>query len=262
MARSISIVSGKGGVGKTTVANNLAKALAELNLKVLVVDGDFGLNNLDLSFGVEDKVVYDLCDVLNGRCRLKQALIKVERYNNLYVLPSNKLYNSQFYSSQTVKASLTVISKLFDYIIMDSPAGIDEGFERALNCADECIVVINSVPSSLRDADKVISAVKSLGIEKIGLVINRLRGDLVLDGVILSPENIYDLLQYEILGIIPEDDALLIEGTGELSSRSYAKKAFDILAKKVHTGKGKIFDVTKKYRGFCGSLRRSLRAKV
>lgn len=262
MARSISVVSGKGGVGKTTVAHNLAKAFAELNLKVLVVDGDFGLNNLDLSFGMEDKVVYDLCDVLNGRCRLKQALIKVERYNSLYILPSNKLYDTQFYSSQTIKASITVISKLFDYIIIDSPAGIDDGFERAVNCSDESLVVINSVPSSLRDADKVISAVKSLGVEKIGIVINRLRGDLVLDGAILSPDNIYELLQYEVLGVIPEDDALLTESTSELLKRSQAKKAFNMLAKKVHTGKGGLFDATKKYKGFSGSIRRSLRAKV
>ena len=262
MARKIVVTSGKGGVGKTTVALRLAERLAEFDLKVLVVDGDFGLNNLDLALGVEDRAVYDLCDVLNGRCRLKQALIKVRDNLSLYALASNKLYDSEFFSVESVKASLMVISKLFDYIIIDSPAGIEEGFIRAINCADEAVGVVNSCPSSLRDADKVIGALKSYGIEKINIVINRLRGDMVLDGVMLSPDNIKELLQYDILGVIPEDDLLLSESNLLLSKRSGAYKAFLLTAKKLHQGKGAYFDVTKKYRGFTGSIRRSLRGSV
>ena len=262
MTKSIVITSGKGGVGKTTVATNLARRLAGFNFRVLVIDADFGLNNLDMAFGLERDVVYDLADVLDGRCRLKQALLQDKNFSNLYVLPSDKLYLSKNVTSESIKVAISVVGKLFDYVLIDSPAGIDDGFMRAVACADSALVVITPGAFSLRDADKVVSVLKSYKLDEIGLVVNRVRGDLLLNKKCFGWREIEEILKLEVVGVIPDSDEILEENGMPLPKRSNANRAFNILAKNIINNKKEIYDVTKKYRGFIGSIRRSLRGGV
>jgi septum site-determining protein MinD len=262
MAKTIVITSGKGGVGKTTIVTNMARRLAYLNYRVLVVDADFGLNNIDMAFGLEREVVYDLADVLDGKCRLKQALLQDKNFNNLYVLPSDKLYLSKNVTSESIKASILVVGKLFDYILIDSPAGIEDGFYRAVACADSALVVVTSGAFSLRDADKVISVLKSYKLDKIGIVVNKVRGDLLLNKKCFGWQEIEEILKQDVIGVIPDSDEVLFENGLPLPRRCEVSKAFNVLAKNVISDKKEIFDVTKKYRGFLGSIRRSLRGGV
>ena len=262
MTKSIVITSGKGGVGKTTVTTNLARRLAQQNYRVLVIDADFGLNNIDMAFGLEREVVYDLSDVLDGRCRLKQALLNDKYFANLYVLPSEKLYLSKTVSAESIKVAISVVAKLFDYILIDSPAGIDDGFLRAVACADSALVVVTSGAFSLRDADKVISVLKSYKLDEIGIVINRVRGDLLLSKKCFGWREVEDILKQNVVGVIPDSDFLLEENGLPLPKRCDVSMAFNVLAKNIISNKKEVYDVTKKYRGFIGSIRRSLRGGV
>ncbi len=257
MSKIIVIASGKGGVGKTTVTTNLGRALASSS-SVLLVDGDFGLNNLDVALGVENSVQFDLFDVLNGKCRLKQALVKDQKEQSLYLLPSNKFYESTEVNSMQIKAVITTLAKKFEYVLIDAPAGVENGLAKILPCADEGYVVLTPDPCALRDADKVISTMKGYGIEKVSLVINRVRGDLILSQKSLSPEEISSVLQHEVISVIPESDNLLISKY-ESKKSALANKAFGYFAKSVKGEKSQLVDTTKRYRGFFGSIRRSLK---
>ena len=186
MARKIVITSGKGGVGKTTLCANLGLSLANQGYRVALIDVDFGLNNLDVVLGVENKVVYDMLDLLEGRCRISQALVTVNKRKNLYVLPSNSLVSNAEISGQNIKLILESLNHTFDFILVDSPAGIDFGFHRAVSACDEAIVVTTPSLPSLRDADKVLSILHSYKPKSIGLVVNRARGDLIMNAPGLS----------------------------------------------------------------------------
>lgn len=262
MAKKIVITSGKGGVGKTTVVANLGVALADLGLRVALIDVDFGLNNLDVVLGVENKVVYDILDVFEGRCRIKQALIQCEDRKNLFVMPSGSVNSANILNGQNVKIIVENMAPLFDYILIDCPAGIDLGFHRAISSADEAIVVATPNMPSLRDADKVITILKSYKLEKISLVVNRARGDLISGQKMMTPIDIQSLLKTEIVGVLPEEDSVFLSIGYNLPNRSDSKKAYKILAGNVHNGNKKIFDVTNKYNGFFGSIRRGLKNKV
>ncbi len=262
MAQKIVITSGKGGVGKTTVTANLGSALASMGLSVALIDIDFGLNNLDVVMGVENKVVYDISDVLDGRCRVKQALVQDRMRKNLYVLPSNGLNVNAQISGQNVKLIIEGLSPLFDYILLDCPAGIDVGFHRAVSCADKAFVVTTPNLTSLRDADKVISILHSYKPDYIGVIVNRARGDLILSEKMMRPLDVQALLKTELLGVLPEEDAVFLSCGYGIPPRSDSGKAYRMLAKNVHTGSRKIFDVTGKYSGFWGSIRRSLKGSV
>lgn len=259
MARKIVIVSGKGGVGKTTVTANLGYFLASLGKRVAVFDVDFSLNNLDVVLGVENKITYDVYDVLNGVCRPKQALTETDN-KNLFLLTSNKVKDSARITGQNLKIIVESLSGIFDYLLLDCPAGVDEGFHRAVCCADEAIVVATNQTSSLRDADKVVSILKSYKPSKINLLLNRVRGDLVARDVALSPQDVEKLLKIPLLGVIPEDDEVFLRGV--VRGKSASGKAFKLLAKNVNFGMAKIYDVTSKYYGIIGSLRRRLKKSV
>ena len=207
MARKIVITSGKGGVGKTTICANLGNFLALQGYKVVLMDLDVGLNNLDVALGVENKVVFDIFDVINNRCRARQALIQDAQNPYLFVMPSNHS-NIKLTKSELGKV-LNELDEFFDYILLDCPAGIEEGFHRAVSVSEEAIVVVTPHISSIRDADKVISLLGNYGISSISCVINRVRGDLILDREMLSVEDIYELLKIKILGVIPDDDFLV-----------------------------------------------------
>lgn len=263
MARRIVVTSGKGGVGKTTICANLGYALASDGQRVLLLDGDIGLNNLDVVLGVENKIVYDLVDVITGRCRPKQALIQDFFEQNLYVLPSNQPYINMDIESKLIDI-LTQLDNYFDYILIDCPAGIETGFLNAIACANEAIVVTTPHLSSIRDADKVASILISKNVACVGVIVNRVRGDLVMSGDVLSIEQVGKYLKLDILGVIPEDDfvACQLMGAGQLSNRAVSYLAFGDVVKKLHYGKNEVFDCTKKYKGIIGGIRKKIRRWV
>lgn len=262
VARKIVITSGKGGVGKTTATANIGWALARLGERVVLIDTDFGLNNLDVVMGVENKVVYDIGDVLDGRCRLKQALISDNNLSNLFVLPSGNRKDGGFISGQQIKLLIEGLDKVFDYILIDCPAGIDVGFHRAVACADEALVVATPTLTSLRDADKTLTVLRSYQLSFTGLVINRARGDLILRDKMMTPSDISKLLNTEVLGVLPEEDIVFLSSGYTLPKNSESSKAYKLLALNIHKKTNKLYDITNKYSGFFGSIRRSIKKDI
>ena len=234
MARKIVVTSGKGGVGKTTVAANLGAQLSRRGQRVILCDTDFGLNNMDVVTGVENLVVYDIVDVIEGRCRAKQALIRHPDFGNLYILASNHSAPERYISPQAVKL-------------------IDEGFHRAVATAEEALVVTTPHISALRDADKVITVLKSYELASVSVVINMVRGDMLLSGEILSPKEIEEILKTPVLGILPEEDDVFLHN---LSDKT---RAFKLLAGNLLSEKQRLYDVTRRYTGVFGNIRRLLR---
>ena len=238
MARRIVVTSGKGGVGKTTFTANLGARLAARGLRVCLLDLDLGLNNLDVIMGLENKVMFDIVDVVEGRCRLKQALVQDAFCNSLYLLPSCKNISKGMISGQNVKLITDRMSRIFDYILIDCPAGIGTGFHRAVSAADEAIVVLT-----------------------VRTVVNRLRGDLVTSGEMMDAFEIFAMLDAEPLGIIPDDDFLSFrlpsDGRGTLSDT-----AFEIIATNLHEGKDDMYDCVSRYTGFFGNIRRKIKRRA
>ena len=256
MARKIVVTSGKGGVGKTTVAAYLSAMLARKGKRVILCDADFGLNNVDVATGVESLVTYDVVDVIEGRCRAKQALVRHPRFPNLYVLTSSHSAPERYISPQTFKLVLESLSPTFDFIFIDCPAGIDEGFHRAVASAEEAIVVTTAQVSALRDADKTITLLKSYQFSSVSLVVNKARGDLLVAGESLSPKEISELLKTPLLGVVPEEYSIYGGALDEIHP------AFKPMANNLLTGKRKLYDVTKKYTGVLGGVRRFLKRSL
>ena len=256
MARKIVVTGGKGGVGKTTIAVALAAQLGELGKKVVIFDADFGLNNVDLVTGVEKLVTYDIVDVIEGKCRAKQALVRPPQTMNLYVLSSAKASAERYVSPQAVKLVLDALAPLFDYIIIDCPAGVEEGFHRAASNADEAIIVATPDVPSIRDADKVVHLLKGYELQSMHLIVNKVRGDLLLDGEILSPAEMVNILKIPLLYVFEETSAPK-KGRYFLEDKNYK-----ILAQNVKTGKHRIPDVTRKYVGFFGAVKRMLKRSL
>lgn len=256
MARKIVVTGGKGGVGKTTVAVHLSAQLAKKGQRVLLCDGDFGLNNVDVVAGVENLVDFDVVDVIEGRCRAKQALVRHPIYPNLYILTSRHALPERYVSPQAVNVVLDGLSSQFDFIIIDCPAGIDEGFHRAVASADEAIVVTTSHIASLRDADKTITLLKSYRMKNIFLAVNMVRGDLLTSGECFSPQDVTELLKQPLLAVLPDEYAIY---EGDLSKIHIA---FRLMAHNLMTGKKRLYDVTKKYGGFWGNVRRVLKRRL
>lgn len=255
MARKIVITSGKGGVGKTTVAVCLAMQLAKKGQRVVVCDADFGLNSVDFMAGVEELCSYDIIDVIEGRCRAKQALVRHPKCPNFYILTSRHALPERYVSPQSVKLVLESLSSQFDFIFIDSPAGLDDGFHRAVACADEAIIVTTPHLPAVRDADRAITLLKSYRLEKLQLIVNRVRGDLLIAGEGLSPKDLSEVLKLPLLGVLPEDYYLSKEAVDTHPS-------FKMMAGRLLTEKGKIFDPTKKYCGFVGGIRRALKNRL
>jgi septum site-determining protein MinD len=223
---------------------------------VVLCDADFGLNNVDVVCGVEKSVLYDVVDVIEGRCRAKQALVRHPKFYNLFLLASRTSTPERFIAPQALKLVLDGLSAEFDYILIDSPAGIDEGFHRAACPASEAIVVTTPQVSAIRDADKVITLLKSYEFENVSVVINKLRGDLLVAGESLTPPEISELLRCRLLGVLPEEYGIF---GGELCD---IHPAFKTLANNLLLGKRKLYDVTKKYLGVIGGIRRFLKKNV
>jgi septum site-determining protein MinD len=209
-SRAIVVTSGKGGVGKTTVVANLSTGLAREGFKVAVLDLDIGLKKLDLILGLENRVVYDIIQVAEGECTLKQALVKDKRFPGLYMLPAAQTRNKEDLSGEQVRQITEELRTDFDYIFIDCPAGIEQGFKNAIYAADQAIVVTNPEVSAVRDADRIIGILESQNFQKIGLIINRIRIDMVKSGDMLSIEDLLEHLCISLLGVVPEDKNVVI----------------------------------------------------
>jgi len=207
-ARRIVLTSGKGGVGKTTTTANLGAVLAKRGHRVVVVDADIGLRNLDLVLGVEKRIVFDLVEVVEGRCQLRQALIKDKRLENLSILPAAQTRDKTAISELQMADVVTQLGELCDFVLIDCPAGIEHGFRNAIAGASEAIVVTTPEVSAIRDADRVIGKLHERGLP-VRLIVNRLRPEMVRSGDMLSVEDVTDILSAELLGIIPEDEEVI-----------------------------------------------------
>ncbi len=243
MGRKIVVTSGKGGVGKTTVTASLGVSVAETGKKVVLVDADIGLNNLDVVLAVENKVVYDILDVISGKCRLRQALIRDSETPNLCILPSAKLYDSPLLTAQSFRNVIDALAINFGFVFIDCPAGIDNGFHRAVSAANEAIVVTTPAISAVRDADKVLSLLSSYTLSSVGLVVNRVRGDMVQRGEMMSAGDIVRVVRAEPLGVIPEDDYItMYSQTGRVPFDTASGRAFKMLAANVVNGTKMLYD--------------------
>ena len=236
-ARVIVITSGKGGVGKTTTTANIGAALADKGHKVLLIDTDIGLRNLDVVMGLENRIVYDLIDVIEGRCRVSQALIKDKRCPNLVLLPAAQIRDKNDVNTDQMKELIFSLKESFDYILIDCPAGIEQGFKNAIAAADEAIVVTTPEVSATRDADRIIGLLEAAGIKNPRLVINRLRIDMVKDKNMLGVEDILEILAVKLLGVVPDDENVVIStNKGEplvYKGDSLAAKAFKNIASRI-----------------------------
>lgn len=263
MARKIVVTSGKGGVGKSTVCANLGVYLSRLGFRVLVMDVDIGLNNLDVIMGLERQVVFDITDVVSGKCRVRQAMLQDKNYPSLYLLPSSHSYASSKITGEHIKNITDIVDHSFDYILLDCPAGVEAGFHRAVFPANEALIIVTPHLSSIRDADKVVGLLGQYSIENKGLIINRMRGDLLLSGEMMNIESIVKAMGLPLLGVIPEDDVVGKSlGDGKIMTGSESARAFTLLAENVHNGSKKIFDCTYKYRGLVGYLKRNIKKLV
>ena len=236
-ARVIVVTSGKGGVGKTTTTANIGAGLADRGHKVLLIDTDIGLRNLDVVMGLENRIVYDLIDVIEGRCRVSQALIKDKRCPNLVLLPAAQIRDKNDVNTDQMKELIFSLKESFDYILIDCPAGIEQGFKNAIAAADEAIVVTTPEVSATRDADRIIGLLEAAGIKSPRIVVNRLRIDMVKEKNMLSVEDILDILAVKLLGVVPDDENVVIStNKGEplvYKGDSLAAKAFKNIASRI-----------------------------
>lgn len=237
MGESIVITSGKGGVGKTTTTANIGTVLASLGKSVVVVDGDTGLRNLDVLMGLENRIVYTIMDVIENRCRLKQALIKDKRLPNLFMLPTAQTRDKNDISTSQMLSLVTELKKEYDYVIIDCPAGIEQGFENAIVGADRAILVVNPEITSVRDADRVIGKLEAKGLEDYEVIVNRLNYDMTKKGDMLDVTDIVEILSVKLIGVVPDDRNITIStNKGEpivLDDKALAGKAFNNIARRI-----------------------------
>ncbi|MDQ1912396.1 septum site-determining protein MinD [Paenibacillus sp. GD4] len=238
MGEAIVITSGKGGVGKTTTSANIGTALALQGKKVVMVDTDIGLRNLDVVMGLENRIIYDLIDVAEGRCRLGQALVKDKRFDELYMLPAAQTKDKNDISPDAVRQIILDLKKDFEFVIIDCPAGIEQGFKNAISGADKAIVVTTPENAAVRDADRIIGLLeKQEGIESPKLVINRIRANMVKKGEMLDIDEICSVLAIDLLGIVPDDEYVIkAANTGEptvMNPNSRAAIAYRNIARRI-----------------------------
>lgn len=236
-ARVIVITSGKGGVGKTTTTANIGAALAEAGSRVLLIDTDIGLRNLDVVMGLENRIVYDLVDVIEGRCRIPQALIRDKRCSNLSLLPAAQIRDKNDVTPEQMQGLINTLKEDFDFILIDCPAGIEQGFKNAIVAANEAVVVTTPEISATRDADRIIGLLEASGIKEPKLIVNRIKMEMVKEGNMLSVEDMLDILAIKLIGVVPDDEAIVIStNKGEplvYKGDSLAAKAYRNIANRI-----------------------------
>ncbi|WP_221566243.1 septum site-determining protein MinD [Alkalihalobacillus sp. TS-13] len=237
MGEAIVITSGKGGVGKTTTTANIGTSLALLGKKVCLIDTDIGLRNLDVIMGLENRIIYDLVDVAHNRCKLHQALIKDKRFECLYLLPAAQTKDKSAVKPEQMKTIVTELKQDYDYVIIDCPAGIEQGFKNAIAGADKSIVVTNPETSSVRDADRIIGLLEQEDIEAPKLIVNRLKPHMMENGDSLDVDEIVSILAVELLGIVTDDELVIrASNRGEpiaLNPDTKASQAYRNIARRI-----------------------------
>ena len=229
MSEVIVVTSGKGGVGKTTTSANVGTGLAAMGKRVVLIDTDIGLRNLDVVMGLENRIVYNLVDVIEGKCRIKQALIKDKRHPSLYLMPSAQTKDKTAVRPEQMIKLIHQLKEQFDYIILDCPAGIEQGFQNAIAGADRALVVTTPEVSAIRDADRIIGLLEAARMEDIRLIVNRIRMDMVRRGDMMSVDDVADILAVPVIGAVPDEEDIVIsanQGEPLVAAGSMAGEAF------------------------------------
>ena len=244
MSEVIVITSGKGGVGKTTTSANVGTGLAMLGKRVVLIDTDIGLRNLDVVMGLENRIIYNLVDVIEGNCRMKQALIRDKRYPDLFLLPSAQTRDKSSVSPGQMIKLVEDLREEFDYILLDCPAGIEQGFRNAIAGADRALIVTTPEVSAIRDADRIIGLLEASGVGRMDLIINRIRSDMVRRGDMMSlsdvsdilVDDVMDILSVPVIGTVPDDEDIVIstnQGEPLVGMNGYAGQAYLNICKRI-----------------------------
>lgn len=264
MGEVIVITSGKGGVGKTTTTANIGTGLAALNKKVVLVDTDIGLRNLDVVMGLENRIVYDIVDVVTGNCKLRQALIKDKRFEGLHLLPAAQTKDKSAVSVDQMKDLCNELKQEFDYVIIDCPAGIEQGFKNAIAGAERAIVVTTPEVSAVRDADRIIGLLEAAELREPHLIINRLRPQMVRKGDMMGIEDMIDILAIRLLGVVPDDETIIVStNRGEpavLDQSSRAGQAYRNITRRI-TGEEVPYMDLEANNGLMGKLKKLIGLK-
>lgn len=235
--KTIVVTSGKGGVGKTTSAANIGTALAMHGNKVCLIDADIGLRNLDVVMGLENRIVYDIVDVVEKNCRLEQAMIRDKRYDGLYLLPAAQTRDKTSVTPFQMKELVDELKEEMDYVIVDSPAGIEQGFKNAISGADRAVIVTTPEISAVRDADRIIGLLEAEGLRDPEVIINRIRKDMVDRGDMMGIDDMIEILAIDLLGIVPEDEGIVVStNKGEpiaLNDKAKAGEAYRNIARRI-----------------------------
>lgn len=259
MGEVIVITSGKGGVGKTTTTANLGSALAMQGKKVALVDTDIGLRNLDVVMGLENRIVYDIVDVVEEKCKLRQALIKDKRFTELFLLPAAQTRDKSAVNEKQMIELTNKLKEEFDYILIDCPAGIEQGFKNAIAGADRAIVVTTAEISAIRDADRIIGLLESSEIKNPELIVNRLKPNMVRRGEMMDVDDIVDLLSIELVGVVPDDEYVVTQtNKGEpvvSNNKAPSGKAYLEIARRV-LGENIEVTIPGREKGFFAKLKR------
>lgn len=264
MGEVIVITSGKGGVGKTTTSANVGTALSLLGKKVLLIDTDIGLRNLDVVLGLENRIVYDIVDVIEEKCRPNQAMIKDKRFESLYLIPAAQTRDKNSVSPEQMRELCEKLKKDFDYIIMDCPAGIEQGFRNAIAGAERAIVVTTPEVSAVRDADRIIGLLEANDVHNVRLIVNRLRIDMVKKGDMMNVDDILDILAVGLIGVVPDDEDIITStNRGEPAvndSKSIAGQAYRNIASRITGVDVPIMDLAAET-GFLNNIKKMFRKK-
>lgn len=264
MGEVLVITSGKGGVGKTTTSANVGTALSLLNKKVLLIDTDIGLRNLDVVLGLENRIVYDIVDVIEKTCRPSQAMIKDKRFENLYLIPAAQTRDKNSVSQEQMKELCEDLKKDFDYVIMDCPAGIEQGFKNAIAGAQRAIVVTTPEVSAVRDADRIIGLLEANDVKNVKLIVNRLRVDMVKKGDMMNVDDILDILAVGLIGVVPDDEDIITStNRGEpavTNEKSIAGQAYRNIAARITGEDVPVMDLAAE-NGFISAIKKFFKMK-
>ena len=236
MSEVIVVTSGKGGVGKTTTSANVGTGLAAMGKRVVLIDTDIGLRNLDVVMGLENRIVYNLVDVVENKCRIKQALIKDKRHPSLYLMPSAQTKDKNAVTPEQMKKLASELKDEFDYVLLDCPAGIEQGFQNVIAGADRALVVTTPEVSAIRDADRIIGLLEKNQIRNSSLIVNRIRMDMVRRGDMMSIDDVTEILSIPLIGAIPDDEQVVVatnQGEPVISLDSLAGKAYINICKRI-----------------------------